>query len=170
MTGSLRHCPEKCKRQRTAGNHSWDFSKIAETWPPKKQETRKEITELHQIKLWGILASHHHLIQSLYLVHNITDEVINACYECIQNCICDHDRSLQTSIGSEKQCSQHVSLKVTDKTSWCFLYVCVICTCLVLAVSSSSWCLGWVAVCDCGTPWTFPLPFFSSTGKLSTFD
>ena len=26
---------------------------------------------------------------------------------------------------------------------------------------SSSWCLGRVAVCDCGTPWTFLLPFFS---------
>ena len=27
-------------------------------------------------------------------------------------------------------------------------------------VSSSSWCLGRAAVCDCGTPWTFLLPFF----------
>ena len=27
--------------------------------------------------------------------------------------------------------------------------------------SSSSWCLGRAAVCDCGTPWTFLLPFFS---------
>ena len=25
--------------------------------------------------------------------------------------------------------------------------------------SSSSWCLGRAAVCDCGTPWTFFLPF-----------
>ena len=24
---------------------------------------------------------------------------------------------------------------------------------------SSSWGLGWAAVCDCGTPWTFLLPF-----------
>ena len=23
-----------------------------------------------------------------------------------------------------------------------------------------SWCLGRAAVCDCGTPWTFLLPFF----------
>ena len=30
-----------------------------------------------------------------------------------------------------------------------------------LSVSSSSWCLGKTAVCDCGTPWTFLLPFFS---------
>ena len=41
-----------------------------------------------------------------------------------------------------------------------FLYVCLICAYLVLAVSSSSWCLGRAAVCDCGTPWTFLLPFF----------
>ena len=26
-------------------------------------------------------------------------------------------------------------------------------------VSSSFWCLGRAAVCDCGTPWTFLLPF-----------
>ena len=31
--------------------------------------------------------------------------------------------------------------------------------CLVLSVSSSFWCLGRAAVCDCGTPRTF-LPFF----------
>ena len=43
--------------------------------------------------------------------------------------------------------------------NWCFLYVCSICACLVLSVSSSSWCLGGAAVCDCGTPWTFLLPF-----------
>ena len=29
-----------------------------------------------------------------------------------------------------------------------------------LSVSSSSWCLGRAAVCDCGTPWTFLLPLF----------
>ena len=29
----------------------------------------------------------------------------------------------------------------------------------VLSVSSSSWCLGRAAVCDCGIPWTFLLPF-----------
>ena len=32
--------------------------------------------------------------------------------------------------------------------------------CLDLSVSSSSWCPGRAAVCDCGTPWTFLLPFF----------
>ena len=39
------------------------------------------------------------------------------------------------------------------------LYVYSICACLHLSVSSSSWCLGMAAVCDCGTPWTFFLPF-----------
>ena len=42
----------------------------------------------------------------------------------------------------------------------CFSYVCSICACLDLSVSSSSWCLGRAAVCDCGTPWTFLLLFF----------
>ena len=41
-----------------------------------------------------------------------------------------------------------------------FSYVCSICACLVLSVSLSSWCLGRAAVCDCGIPWTFLLPFF----------
>ena len=27
-------------------------------------------------------------------------------------------------------------------------------------ISSSSWCLGRAEVCDCGTPWTFLLPYF----------
>ena len=39
------------------------------------------------------------------------------------------------------------------------LYVCSVCACLDLSVSSSSWSLGRAAVCDCGTPWTFLLPF-----------
>ena len=30
-----------------------------------------------------------------------------------------------------------------------------------MSVSSSSWCLGRAAVCDCGTPWTFLLPWFA---------
>ena len=32
---------------------------------------------------------------------------------------------------------------------------------LDLSVSSSTWCLGRAAVCDCGTLWTFLLPLFS---------
>ena len=41
-------------------------------------------------------------------------------------------------------------------------YVCSICASLVLSVSSSSsWSLGWAAACDCDTPLTFLLPFFS---------
>ena len=39
-------------------------------------------------------------------------------------------------------------------------YVCSICACLDLSISSSSWCQRRAAVCDCGTPWTFLLPFF----------
>ena len=34
---------------------------------------------------------------------------------------------------------------------------------LDLSVSSSSWGLGRAAVCDCGTHWTFLLPFFHET-------
>ena len=34
---------------------------------------------------------------------------------------------------------------------------------LVLSVSSSSWCLGRAVVCDCGTPWTFLLPYQRTT-------
>ena len=30
-----------------------------------------------------------------------------------------------------------------------------------MSVSFSSWGLGKAAVCDCGTPWTFLLPFFT---------
>ena len=42
----------------------------------------------------------------------------------------------------------------------CFSYVCSIFACLVLSVSSTSWCLERAVVCDCGIPWTFLLPFF----------
>ena len=41
-----------------------------------------------------------------------------------------------------------------------FRTFCSIRACLDLSVSSSSWCLGRAAVCDCVTPWTFLLPFF----------
>ena len=45
------------------------------------------------------------------------------------------------------------------------------CACLVLSVSSSSWCLGRAAVCDCCTPWIFLLPFFYYCGeKLTLYD
>ena len=40
------------------------------------------------------------------------------------------------------------------------LFLCLFGLCLFnLTVSSSSWDLGRAAVCDCGTPWTFLLPF-----------
>ena len=46
--------------------------------------------------------------------------------------------------------------------------ICSICACLVLSVSSSSWCLGRGAVCDCGSPWIFLLPFFFKSFPLKT--
>ena len=55
------------------------------------------------------------------------------------------------------------SLEHCDYLAWgkrkLILVFCSICTCLVLSVSTSSWCLRRAAVCDCGTPWTFLLPF-----------
>ena len=47
------------------------------------------------------------------------------------------------------------------------LFVCSVCACLDLSVSSSSWGLGRAVVCDCGTPWTFLLPFFEIVPKTS---
>ena len=41
-----------------------------------------------------------------------------------------------------------------------------VCACLDLSVSSSSWGLGRTAVCDCGNPWTFLLPFLLDSAKL----
>ena len=43
-----------------------------------------------------------------------------------------------------------------------------VCACLVLSVSSSSWCLGKAAVCDCGTPWTFLFPLLRIFGEHSS--
>ena len=43
---------------------------------------------------------------------------------------------------------------------------CSICACLDLSVSSSSWGLGRAVFCDCGTPWTFLLPFFDTKLKV----
>ena len=39
--------------------------------------------------------------------------------------------------------------------------------CLVLLVSSSSWCLGRAAVSDCGTPWIFSF-LFNARNKTLT--
>ena len=44
--------------------------------------------------------------------------------------------------------------------------LCSVCACLDLSVSSPSWGLGRAAVCDCGTPWTFLLPFFFLYPKI----
>ena len=54
-----------------------------------------------------------------------------------------------------------------ERASRCLSYVCLICTYLVVSVSSSTWCLRRAAVCDCGTPWTFLLPpFFINTANM----
>ena len=44
-----------------------------------------------------------------------------------------------------------------------------ICACLDLSVFTSSWCLGMAAVCDCGTPWTFLLPFLCMSVVVCLF-
>ena len=46
----------------------------------------------------------------------------------------------------------------------------LICACLVLLVSSSSWCLRRTAVCACDTSWTFLLPFCFFLNKLICHD
>ena len=51
----------------------------------------------------------------------------------------------------------------SEKSDLHFSYVCSICACLDLSVSSSSWNLGRAAVCDYGTPLTFLLPFIANT-------
>ena len=53
-----------------------------------------------------------------------------------------------TSLGEER----------ANLSAFSYIYSSV-CACLDLSVSSSSWGLGRAAVCDCGTPWTFLLPF-----------
>ena len=40
-------------------------------------------------------------------------------------------------------------------------FVCLFSTCLFLSFFIFFWCRGLVAVCDCGTPWTFLLTFLS---------
>ena len=56
---------------------------------------------------------------------------------------------------------------LTDLTL--FSCVCSVCAYFGLSVSSSSWGLGRAAVCDCGTPWTFLLPFFFFYTKRNYF-
>ena len=48
-------------------------------------------------------------------------------------------------------------------------FKCSVCACLDLSVSSSSWGLGRAAVCDCGTPWTFLLPFLTPHNLKAPF-
>ena len=46
------------------------------------------------------------------------------------------------------------------------LFVCSVCACLDLSVSSSSWGLGRAAVGDCGTPWIFLIPFLQEISSV----
>ena len=50
-----------------------------------------------------------------------------------------------------------------------FRTFCSICACLVLSVSSSSWCLGRAVSCNCGTPWIFLLSCFHMELVLTLF-
>ena len=50
-----------------------------------------------------------------------------------------------------------------------FFVLLLICACLVLSVSSSSWCLGWAAAYNCGTHWTFLLHFFEIFDVYSVY-
>ena len=51
-----------------------------------------------------------------------------------------------------------------------FQCVCSICACLVLSVSSSSWCLGWAAVCDYSLDFSLTLFFCNTNIKYDFLD
>ena len=63
-----------------------------------------------------------------------------------------------TSLGEER-----ANLGAFRTFVRCVTFLLPFCACLDLSVSSSSWGLGRAAVCDCGIPWTFLLPFFSKS-------
>ena len=71
-------------------------------------------------------------------------------------------------MGNKTQYGAHVGPewdKCPDSPIWVpYIHVCWgFVACLDLSVSSSSWGLGRAAFCDCGTPWTFLLPFLIIT-------
>ena len=62
-----------------------------------------------------------------------------------------------------------ITLLGEERANLSAFYICSICACLVLSVFfSSSWCLGRAVVCECGTLWTFLLPFFGIILKVNT--
>ena len=81
-----------------------------------------------------------------------------------------------TVVCSTNRCKAVVPVLVLLFVALCFilrgvlLYVfpCVgsVCACFDWSVSSSSWGLGRAAVCDCGTPWTFHLPFMRAEFRM----
>ena len=69
---------------------------------------------------------------------------------------------------SIRNCFRKRGLTRGESWSWCFSCVWSFVRFVLVWIcrfSSSSWCLGrgrrGAAVCDCGAPWTFLLPFFS---------
>ena len=62
-----------------------------------------------------------------------------------------------TSLGEER--ANLSAFRTFVRFAWFCLFPLVCSICLVLPVSSSSWCLGRAAVCECGTRWTFLLRF-----------
>ena len=76
------------------------------------------------------------------------------CLVLFCSCVFSHFTIAITSLGEER-----ANLSA-------FSYVCSICACLVLSVSSFYWCLGRTA--DCGTPWTFLLPFLTARQIICT--
>ena len=82
-----------------------------------------------------------------------------------------HNQGLRWALGAFRTSPvSSLNVEVDGPSSWlrreklslqyAIRLVCSVCACLDLSVSSSSWGLGRAAVCDCGTPWTFILPFF----------
>ena len=65
-------------------------------------------------------------------------------------------------LGSGKGCGLWLCQSLDFSLTFFF------CACLVLSVCSSSWWLGWAAVCDCGTSWTF-LYLFLETQTIVFF-
>ena len=94
------------------------------------------------------------LFVALWII--LRGDLFKSCLVLFCSCVFRPFSIAITSLGEER-----ANLSVL-----CFSYVCSISACLVLSVSSSSWCLGRAAACDCGTPWIFLLTFFVNLQKV----
>ena len=126
---------------------------------------RNHLANFHQISHWSFCWN---VIDSLFKWSCSIDCQAHIFFFKTKNC--SNDISLVGMIGLEKCCI----------TSTCLQWLChsgertvahgplvSICTCLVLSVFSSCWCLGRAVVYDCGTPWTFfYLTFFVIYGEF----